>query len=163
MATATKAMTKHVSKRALIANELSAIQAEAGDGMLRPEEVVAWAEAHPKSALHGQFEWDDTEAGRQYRLSQARGVIRIHVTILDHVKPEPTRVWVSLTPDRNKGGGYRAIGDVLSDDDLRKQMLADAYRVMNTFIAKYGNLKELAGVVAAMETVVAPNAKKMTA
>jgi hypothetical protein len=153
--------TKNVSRRVQVGNELSKIQAESGDGMLRPEDVVAWAEAHPKSALFGQFEWDNTQAAHEHRLNQARGVIRIHVTILDHAKPETTRAWVSLTTDRNRAGGYRAIGEVLSDEVLSAQLLADAYRVMKNFMVKYGALQELAGVVAAMEEVV--TAKKKTA
>jgi hypothetical protein len=52
---------------------LSAIK-DANGGQCTPERVVKEA-ADPNSPLHEDFEWDDTEAGRLYRLSQARALI----------------------------------------------------------------------------------------
>ena len=34
------------------------------DGSYSPADLVDWAEDHPKSALHSQFEWGDEKAGR---------------------------------------------------------------------------------------------------
>ena len=51
-------------------------------GHLTPEAVVEKAR-NPNTALHGMFTWDDGEAAEQYRLLQARGLIRrvvVHVT-----------------------------------------------------------------------------------
>jgi hypothetical protein len=46
---------------------------------LRPSEVVAAAK--PKaSPLHNEFEWNDAKAGEEYRLEQARRLIRVCVT-----------------------------------------------------------------------------------
>jgi hypothetical protein len=42
---------------------------------LDPEEVVRVAR-NPKSILHDHFEWDDTLAGHQHRVDQARSLIR---------------------------------------------------------------------------------------
>jgi hypothetical protein len=49
--------------------ELSALKR---DGLLNPAGVVEWAAANPESALHRQFEWNDTAAAAQWRLDQAR-------------------------------------------------------------------------------------------
>jgi hypothetical protein len=45
--------------------ELRQIEQKAG-GVLQPESVVDFAR-NPKTALHGAFTWDDTEAARKYR------------------------------------------------------------------------------------------------
>jgi hypothetical protein len=52
---------------------LSAIKTANG-GRCTAEAVVAEA-ANSASPLHGDFEWDDTKAGRLYRLQQARALI----------------------------------------------------------------------------------------
>jgi hypothetical protein len=122
-------------------------------GELRPEQVVEAAKSKD-SPLHASFEWDDTEAAQQYRLDQARNLIRAVVTYEDNGKGKalPCRVFVSLTTDRTKGGaGYRLTTDVLSDTERRMQMLADAKAEMQRFREKYRALSELADVFAAME------------
>jgi hypothetical protein len=66
--------------RTAIVAELETIRRNAG-GVLRPEDVVSFA-ADPDTELHSRFEWDDTEAAQQYRLWQARQLIRVTVTVL---------------------------------------------------------------------------------
>lgn len=44
-------------------------------GRLKPSELVVEA-ARKTNPLHGEFEWDDKKAGNQYRLIQARRLIR---------------------------------------------------------------------------------------
>ena len=44
-------------------------------GVLSPH-LVLEAAANPTSPLHPEFEWDDTVAGKAYRLAQAAGLIR---------------------------------------------------------------------------------------
>lgn len=45
------------------------------DGVLRPDDVVKDAR-NESSPLHSFFTWDDTEAANQFRLDQARTLIR---------------------------------------------------------------------------------------
>lgn len=127
--------------------ELKRIAAENG-GILLPERVVAEA-ADASSPLHSKFTWDDTEAAHNYRLWEARQLIRVCVTYLDGNKDKPPmRVFVSLTADRNEGG-YRVTSDVMSDSEQRKQLLTDALEELEAFQRKYEALKELADVFAA--------------
>lgn len=56
-----------------IAAELEAIENE--HGQLRPEDVVNVA-SRPDHPLHDCFEWDDSVAAEQYRIDQARTLIR---------------------------------------------------------------------------------------
>lgn len=144
-------------KDAAILSELQRI-AEAHGGMLRPADVVAAAEPDD-SPLHDHFEWDDSKAGAAYRLWQARTLIRVSVTYtpVSPGKQVAHRVFVSLTPDRDiDGGGYRVVTDVLSDADLRAQMLADAKREMLAWRRKYQTLHELAEVFAAIDRAEVP-------
>lgn len=53
----------------------------AADGTLTPTAVLQDARS-PKSPLHDEFEWDDSVAGHQYRVTQARNLIaRVRVEI----------------------------------------------------------------------------------
>ena len=135
-----------------ILHALESIRAKHG-GILRPEDVVATA-ADPKSILHGQFEWDDGKAAQEYRLWQARHLIRVCVTIIPQAESGEIRAYVSLKADREApGGGYRALVDVLKDDELRRQLLAEALEEMEVFRSKYRRLRELAPIFEAAKRV----------
>ena len=135
-----------------IAAELERIRAD-GDGILQPEAVVSAAE-DDESILHPCFTWDDGEAGRQFRLWQARQLIRITVSIIGNGSPHTVRTYVSLHHDRQgEGGGYRALVDVLADADLRESLLEEALAELKVFQQKYRVLKELAPVFAAARKV----------
>lgn len=135
-----------------ILSELAHIREE--HGTLRAEDVVEFARDET-TALHGEFEWDDSEAAHQYRLDQARRIIRVNVQILpvggrDIVVP----VYVSLVQDRNQaGGGYRRLVDVMSDEELRAQLLQQAMKDFERVGLRYRALQELAPVFEALERV----------
>src|SRR3990167_6335318 len=115
-----------------IALELQRI-AEANGGLLNPETVVKEAR-HKRSPLHGSFTWDNTRAAHLWRLEQARHMIRVVVYV--EPRTEKThRVWVSLERDRGGSiddggeiveGGYRTIEAVMSQKDLRQELLQQA-------------------------------------
>jgi len=50
-------------------------------------------------------------------------------------------------------GGYRITADVLSDSDMRKQLIADALEDMESFEKKYRSVSELSTVFNAMKEV----------
>ncbi len=124
---------------------------ETNDGLLLPSAVVQFAE-DANTALHAYFDWDNSEAAKQWRLEQARRVIRLSVTIITEELP-PIRAMVSLTTDRKTGGGYRSLYDVLDCVPLREQMILDALAELNVFKRKYSQLKQLAPVWDAIEQV----------
>jgi hypothetical protein len=121
-----------------VTGELLAIQSRSKDSMLHPSEVVSWAAEHPKSALYPKFEWDDSRAGHEWRLQQARSLIRLHV-----VTEDGTPKLVNLRIDRSKGGGYREIKDVMNDEDLRTAMLADCVADIKRVQARYSFIKNM--------------------
>jgi len=134
-------------KKTPIQIELAQI-AKVGGGMLDPKAVVEFARDEA-SALHSQFNWDDNEAAELYRIHQARQLIRVQV--FHEPKVERTmQVYVSLPLDRETGGGYRRMVDVLSDTDRRQQLLTMALAEMDVFTRKYARLEELSEVFDAM-------------
>ena len=134
-----------------VTSELKRIAAE-NDGLLQPETVVE--QARPKSSpLHSRFEWDNTVAGQQYRIWQARQLIRVSVEIISGTS-KTVDVFVSLTTDREKeSGGYRVVSEVLTNKQMREQMLADALSELQIFQQKYASLKELVAVFTAIRKV----------
>lgn len=122
-------------------------------GVIQPVDVVNAAK-NPKSPLHHLFTWDDDKAAHEYRLYQARQILRTYVVIEDAAAQQTVRAFVSLRQDRKlEGGGYRHIADVLSDEQLYEQMLADSLAEMRAFQQKYARIKELRGVFDAVEVV----------
>jgi hypothetical protein len=136
-----------------------AVIAKRNGGLLRPVDVVEFAE-DKRTELHGKFTWDDSDAAVQYRLWQAREIIRVSVSILPHNEKE-YRTYVSLMNDRTEeGGGYRSVVTVLANRSLRESMLEEALNELGLFRRKYAAIKELAGVFDAIDDVSKPKPRK---
>jgi hypothetical protein len=138
--------------------ELKHLAAANRGGEMAKAEAVINAARSKRSALHPYFPWDDSVAAHQHRLYIARTLLRVVVTYekVNDKRSVACRVFVSLTRDRvnGDGGGYRVTHTVLSDPDLRAQLLDDARAEMKRFIAKYRKLTELAEVFAAMDKLL---------
>lgn len=143
-------MTREIGKRrtqnsAEINAALLEIAARKG-GVLHAEDVVEEAKAET-SPLHNRFEWDDSEAGKQWRYWQARAMIAVAVDVIPTKNANrTTRAFVSLSIDRSNDGGYRVMADVLSNDQLRQQLLDDSIEQMARFRARFATLEELGSV-----------------
>lgn len=133
--------------------ELKAIYRD--NGLLQAEQVVERAR-DPESPLHDDFEWDDDKAAEQYRLVQARQLIRVAVSIDPNLdEPVKVRVFTSLKSDRkNPGGGYRSMQDVLAHDGMRQELLQQALAEFKSARDKYKEVKELAEVFASVDAAV---------
>lgn len=131
-------------------NELESIR-KAGGGFLRPTDIVEHARDEA-SSLHSWFEWDDGAAAEQYRLAQARALIRVAVTVNEQTS-EKIRAFVSLTSDRNENGGYRAMAEILDDEVLMSALLRDAVAEVAAFKRKLDRYKELAELNHLVEAV----------
>ena len=122
-------------------------------GAVSPYAVVE--RAKPKSnPLHKYFEWDNKKASHNYRLWQARMLIRVTVITLPNTTEE-IRAYVSLLDDRNNEGGYRATIDVLENEDWCRALLTQAYKDFMVFKNKYNQLVEFAPVFEAYDKIAA--------
>lgn len=118
-------------------------------GTLRAQDVVTAAKSK-ESALHRYFTWDQGKAAERWRLEEARHLImRVRVHLVPQGKQDPVMVreFVSLPSDRRPGRGFRPIQAVMTNDEMREEMLSMALSELSAIRAKYGDLQELCGVV----------------
>jgi hypothetical protein len=126
------------------------------DGELRPEAVEREARKR-RSPLHDLFEWDDTAAALQHRLGQAAHIIRCIIVVDDPLVPEAHTAYVRVEVDDNGGvdeepvrrSSYQRTVDVMTDDELRKQVLDRARKEHTAWEKRYENLLEVAEICAA--------------
>lgn len=141
------------AKRSSIKEELTQIFNE-HNGRVPPEAVVEFARDE-NTALHNEFEWDDDEAAHQFRLEQARRIIRLNIEVIETPNGNVRMpMFVSLVSDRKSGGGgYRALTDVMSNAEMRAQLLQQAIDELQRVRRKYESLRELTPVFAALDRV----------
>ena len=104
-------------------------------GVLMIDDVLEEAK-NEGSILHSHFEWDDTEAASKYRREQARVLIqRCRITVLAN-EPTHVRAFVSLPSDRETGGGYRLVADVMTSDSMREEFIHDLQLTISRWTKK---------------------------
>jgi hypothetical protein len=105
--------------------------------------------------LHRHFQWDDTKAAESYRKMQARQLIQKCVVTIDKAPDVQVRAFVSLATDQIAGGGYRMTADVLSDDDLKAQLLHEMLVTLTKWKKQVNLLdKETAAIIEKLEGAV---------
>ena len=138
---------------AKVFEELEQLHEELGSGLLKPEAVVDFARKNPKSALHECFTWDDTEAAKQWRLSQARRIIRVCVIQLPQFEHH-VKAFVSVPSDRNAGDGYRDVSSVMSAPLQRAQVIEEAMKRISKIRMSYSFLPELMPLFDAIDQMI---------
>lgn len=121
-------------------------------GELTPKDVVDDAR-NPNSPLHSFFEWSDTEAAEQYRLQQARGLIRSVVAIYTREDQPATRVRAYVHINEPGAQHYRETSHALSQKKTRDLVLQRAWRELQAWRKRYKDLKQFADVFEAMDEV----------
>lgn len=110
-------------------------------GTLDPADVVADAR-RSRSPLHKFFEWNDSEAAEQYRLEQARKLIRAVVIIMPDLPRRPVRAFVSVRQDGDTERSYTSTVAAMESPALRAQVLASARAELANWRQRYRNLEE---------------------
>jgi len=101
---------------------LTAIRDKHAEGNLVPLDVVD--AARPKKApLHPAFEWDNSVAAEQYRVHQARNLIRSVRIVVDESDAPTTPAFVHVEVNN-----YQPIEAVISRPDLFELALAELHR-----------------------------------
>lgn len=119
------------------------------NGRLEPEWVVHAAK-RLENPLHPLFEWDDSVAAQNWRVDQARAVIRaVEVVIEEAKEAKPVRAFVSIVRENDRS--YTSIADAMSDPELRGQVLRNALKELEAWRHRYAELVELATVFAAID------------
>lgn len=120
------------------------------NGRLQAEAVVD--AARPKaSILHPHFEWDDRAAAEQFRVEQAKYLVRSITVRME--KPSgakaPIRAFVSVERDEDRS--YTSLAHAMSDAELRAQVLEQAWRELEAWRQRHAELVELAEIFAAID------------
>lgn len=132
----------------LVGDELERIRTR-HNGRLSPEWVVHEAKSK-RNPLHSLFEWDDNVAAQNWRVDQARGVIRSVEVVIEATEPaKPVRAFVSVVRDKDRS--YTSVAHAMSDPELRRQVLLTALKELEAWRDRYAELVELASVFAAIE------------
>ena len=125
-------------------------------GQVEAEDILKDAQKK-NSPLHSFFEWDDKTAAHEYRLTQAREIIRS--IKIEHVDNETERVITvrafQVPEEQNRSAdrvmGYRPIQDILSDPNLREMKVHEAWQQLEAWKNRYEALTEFADVFRVIE------------
>jgi hypothetical protein len=126
-----------------------------GRGRLTPENVVA--DAKPKNALlHPCFEWNNNKAAEQYRLEQARLLMRsieiVYAPNGDNATGKvKVRKCVHIQDD--KDSFYTTIERAMDNPAYQKQLEQTALAELNALRHRYGALKKFAKIWKAIDLI----------
>ncbi len=123
-------------------------------GELTPQDVLNDAR-NETSPLHSYFEWNDGEAAEQYRLQQARGLIRsvVAIYVREDAPAVRTRAYVHVPEAQTPH--YREMTHAMSQKRTRQLVLQQAWRDLRGWRARYQHLSEFADLVKVMDEVEA--------
>jgi hypothetical protein len=130
--------------------------AEKNNRRLSPAVVLEHAR-DPGSALHDEFEWDDTKAGEAFRLVQAGALIRsVRIKVVTE-SDNPKRVSISVqraivsVPSLRGSdeGSYVPITALADTTELVREIIEQLERLKK----KHENLTQLAGVWKAIDEI----------
>lgn len=124
------------------------------NGTVTPHELVNGARDED-SVFHDYFDWDNNNAGEKYRIHQARQLIN-HINIVvkynDGEKEQKAFFSVFETPnDKEKNTTYVTMERVLSEPELRNQILRRALNEVDYWQQKYFDYNELSKIFTAIK------------
>lgn len=122
------------------------------------------------SPLHDYFEWDEKRAAHKFRLEQARHLLKSINVVVKSESGNETEIRAfhnvivedesefALDGERleYKEGHHRTyvqLDRIMSEDDLRQQIIKQAVDYLKSWKKKYEQYKELAPIVKAIDTV----------
>lgn len=106
-------------------------------GPLTAEAVLEEAK-NPRSPLHKYIEWDDSKAAHQYRLEQARKIIRSIEVVVEDAKGKSRQLRGYFNVRTSDGvKSYQPLEFVFEDADLADQVINDAKQQLDSWLAKF--------------------------
>ena len=153
-------MTKYKWKRSqqgleanIAGKELERIQKK--NGCLTPDIIVQEA-SKKKSPIHSFFEWDDTKAAAQYRLTQARYLLRtIEVVYTESEGSDPVRIRafhsIINTEDEKE---YVTLKQAMDNEDYVQQLKDQATKEIKAWKEKYKAIKDFEAIFQAIDEIL---------
>lgn len=120
-------------KKVQVVGERISALSKSNGGKITPSNLIKDARSK-NSVLHDLFEWDDTEAGKKFRLYQSRQILGsiIETVIIQH-KKETIRSFFSVTSCNNKPI-YVNVKKMTSKNFYRNQIIEEAKQNMERAI-----------------------------
>ena len=116
--------------------------------------MVLDAARDPESPIHDGFEWDDTKAAEEFRLTQARLIIRsLRIEILTDEEEEPAEIQRIYWSTDDEESRYVNVKVLLEDDALYQQALERATRLLKGVRDRFNEIKELESIWAAIDAL----------
>ena len=137
-------------------DEIERVRAKKG-GDVAPEHLVEVARSK-RNVLHGIFEWDDSTAATQHRITQARTLLRSIEVVYEELPERPMRSHEIVV--RKKRGDdqshtmYRTTSEAMEDPITRDALIAEAIRQAMAFRRRFQNLRELQMIFEAIDKVI---------
>lgn len=120
------------------------------NGRLEAEHVVD--AARPADApLHEAFEWNDAVAAEAWRRDQASTMIRHIAVVMDKPDGEAAAVRAFISVKRDEDRSYTSVQHALSDEQLRSQVLKQAWLELEAWRKRHAELIELAQVFSVID------------
>ncbi|WP_103173783.1 hypothetical protein [Paracoccus sp. SY] len=119
-------------------------------GELTPKDVLDDAR-NPNSPLHSFFEWSDSEAAEQYRLQQARGLIRAVVAVYVSDDRPAVRAKAYVHIPEPGAQHYREATHAMSHAKTREMVLRRALDELIGWKRRYRDLEEFAQLVTVID------------
>lgn len=133
---------------AALREELQRVEAKEGT----PRRIYKWALKHKDSHLYAYLKrsgaFDPKRAMEEYGVVVISRLV-VRCKIIYAVSDKETlkiREYVSLKSDRQNGGGYRRVEDVLADKDLTLALVRTLRSEMRALARKYEVIKHIASV-----------------
>ena len=127
---------------------------EQKEGFITPAIIVKKSKAK-KSVLHDYFEWDNSAAGTQWRLQQARNLMNhIEVTIISNDKPSETIKFlhnIRIVPE-SKDREYISVSSVVQSADYHSQVIDKALVEVKAWKKRYKQYSELTKIFDAIKS-----------
>jgi hypothetical protein len=136
-----------------VGNHIEMLRAQC-KGELTPEDILDDAK-NDNSPLHSFFEWSDTEAARQYRLQQARGLIRSVVAVYVSDDKPAVRAKAYVHINEPQAPHYRETSHALSQAKTRNMVLQQAWRDLQAWKSRYKHLQEFSDLIAVIDEIEA--------
>lgn len=124
-------------------------------GKLTKDAIVAAAKAD-SHVLHPLFEWEDSIAALEYRRLQAGKLIRSIEVVYEELPDSSTRAFEIQALNSTDAGKteFAPTVEVLANAESRDRLIAEAIRFAMQFRRRFGHLRELENVMAAIETFI---------
>lgn len=119
-------------------------------GEITPKDIVDDAR-NDNSPLHPFFEWSDSKAAEQYRLQQARGLIRSVVAIYVSDKNPAVRTRAYVHIPEGETSHYRETGHAMALPQTRDVVLRKAWSELQAWRKRYRDLKEFSQLFAIVD------------